>query len=158
HTHTAAKYQTYEYAVGFAILLMVGGATLYGNKLAREAAAHTQALRASEQSLERRVRERTAELEQANAALRDGEERYRALAKQVLTAQEEERRRIARDLHDEIGQSLTSLLIGLRTAEEAPSFDAARERLGDLRRITAATLDEVRRLGRGLRPSVLDDL
>src|SRR5262249_11124771 len=54
--------------------------------------------------------------------------------------------------------SLTSLLLGLRTAAEAPSFDAARARLDDLRRITAGALDEVRRLARGLRPSVLDDL
>ncbi len=130
---------------------MVGGATLYGHQLARQAASHTQALRESEQLLEQRVRARTAEL-------RASEERYRALAKRVLTAQEDERRRIARDLHDEIGQSLTSVLIGLRMAEDAPALESARARLDDLRRITGGALDEVRRLARGIRPSVLDDL
>lgn len=154
----ANRYRSFEFAIAGGILLMVGGATFYGHQLARQAAAHTQALRESEFRLEQRVRERTAELEQANVALRDGEERYRHLAKQVLTAQEDERRRIARDLHDEIGQSLTYFLIGLRTVEQAPSVEAARERLGELRQVATQTLDEVRRLARGLRPSVLDDL
>jgi signal transduction histidine kinase len=99
------------------------------------------------------------------AAVRRGQERLaeanegRArLLKQVLSAREEEQRRISRDLHDGIGQSLTSLLLGLRFAEEMPTFEEARARLGELRCITAALLDEVRRLARGLRPTVLDDL
>jgi len=100
---------------------------------------------------ERRLQERTAELAEANAV------RARLL-KQVMSAREEEQRRIARDLHDGIGQSLTSLLLGLRAAAEVPTFEEARARLGELRGITAALLDEVRRLARGLRPSVLDDL
>jgi signal transduction histidine kinase len=97
---------------------------------------------------ERRGQERTAEANEARARL----------LKQVLSAREEEQRRIARDLHDGIGQSLTSLLLGLRAAAEVPTFEEARARLGELRGITAALLDEVRRLARGLRPSVLDDL
>jgi signal transduction histidine kinase len=97
---------------------------------------------------ERRRQERTAEANEARARL----------LKQVLSAREEEQRRIARDLHDGIGQSLTSLLLGLRAAAEVPTFEEARARLGELRGITAALLDEVRRLARGLRPSVLDDL
>ena len=80
------------------------------------------------------------------------------LLEQVTTAQEEEQRRLARELHDETGQSLTSLLVGLRTLEEAPSLAAAREQVAELRRVTARTLDEVRRLARGLRPGVLDEL
>jgi signal transduction histidine kinase len=75
-----------------------------------------------------------------------------------MSAREEEQRRIARDLHDGIGQSLTSLLLGLRAAAEVPTFAEARARLDSLRDITASLLDEVRRLARGLRPSVLDDL
>jgi signal transduction histidine kinase len=97
---------------------------------------------------ERRGQERTSEANEARARL----------LKQVMSAREEEQRRIARDLHDGIGQSLTSLLLGLRAAEEVPTFAEARARLGELRGITAALLDEVRRLARGLRPSVLDDL
>jgi PAS domain S-box-containing protein len=80
------------------------------------------------------------------------------LLEQVTAAQEEEQRRLARELHDETGQSLTSLLVGLRTLSEAPSLAAAREQVAELRRVTARTLDEVRRLARGLRPGVLDEL
>jgi signal transduction histidine kinase len=97
---------------------------------------------------ERRGQERTAEANEVRARL----------LKQVLSAREEEQRRIARDLHDGIGQSLTSLLLGLRAAAEVPTFEEARKHLGELRGITASLLDEVRRLAWGLRPSVLDDL
>ena len=97
---------------------------------------------------ERRGQERTAEANEVRARL----------LKQVMSAREEEQRRIARDLHDGIGQSLTSLLLGLRAAAEVPTFEEARARLGELRDITASLLNEVRRLARGLRPSVLDDL
>ena len=97
---------------------------------------------------ERRGQERTAEANEGRARL----------LKQVMSAREEEQRRIARDLHDGIGQSLTSLLLGLRAAAEVPTFEEARARLGELRGITASLLDEVRRLARGLRPIVLDDL
>jgi signal transduction histidine kinase len=97
---------------------------------------------------ESRLKEITAEANQVRARL----------LKQVMSAREEEQRRIARDLHDGIGQSLTSLLLGLRAAAEVPTFAEARARLDSLRDITASLLDEVRRLARGLRPSVLDDL
>jgi signal transduction histidine kinase len=97
---------------------------------------------------ERRGQERTAEANEGRARL----------LKQVMSAREEEQRRIARDLHDGIGQSLTSLLLGLRAAAEVPTLEEARARLGELRGITASLLDEVRRLARGLRPIVLDDL
>jgi signal transduction histidine kinase len=80
------------------------------------------------------------------------------LLQRVISAQEDEQRRIARDLHDEIGQGLTSLLVGLRTLEESETFDAARQHARDLRQIGAKVHDEIRRLARGLRPSVLDDL
>ncbi len=97
---------------------------------------------------ERRGQERTAEANEARARL----------LKQVMSAREEEQRRIARDLHDGIGQSLTSLLLWLRAAVEVPTIEEARARLGELRGITAALLDDVRKLARGLRPTVLDDL
>jgi PAS domain S-box-containing protein len=80
------------------------------------------------------------------------------LLDQLITAQEAEQRRIARELHDETGQSLTSLLVGLRTLEDAPTLAAAHEQAGELRRLTVRTLDEVRRLARGLRPGALDEL
>lgn len=97
---------------------------------------------------ERRGQERTAEANEGRARL----------LKQVMSAREEEQRRIARDLHDGIGQSLTSLLLVLRATAESPTLEKARARLGELRGITASLLNEVRRLALGLRPSVLDDL
>jgi PAS domain S-box-containing protein len=80
------------------------------------------------------------------------------LLEQVISAQESEQRRLARELHDETGQSLTSLLVGLRVLEDAATLEEAVARAAELRRLTAQTLDEVRRLARGLRPTVLDDL
>lgn len=83
--------------------------------------------------------------------------RTRLLAR-LLTAQEDERKRIAHDLHDEIGQSLTALLVGLRRVEDSSSLTEAQERLRELRQATGQTLQEVQRLARGLRPALLDDL
>jgi PAS domain S-box-containing protein len=80
------------------------------------------------------------------------------LAGLVMTAQEEERRRIARELHDEIGQSLTAVLVGLRTIEGADSPRRSVELAQSLRETTARTLADVGRLWRGLHPGVLDDL
>ena len=80
------------------------------------------------------------------------------LLEQVITAQEQERRRIARELHDATGQSLTSLLIGLRALEESPTLEKMRETASELREMTSLTMEEVHRLACGLRPSVLDDL
>jgi len=80
------------------------------------------------------------------------------LVEQVMTAQDEERRRIARELHDETGQSLTALLVGLRTIEGSQTAAQAVELAQRLRETTAQTLIDVGRLWRGLHPGVLDDL
>jgi PAS domain S-box-containing protein len=79
------------------------------------------------------------------------------LLEHMLSAQEEERRRIARELHDEAGQLLTSLLVGLRTLEHARNLADVKKQGNRLREITAQALDEVGRLARGLHPTVLDD-
>ncbi|BDG60047.1 histidine kinase [Caldinitratiruptor microaerophilus] len=78
------------------------------------------------------------------------------LLDRVIAAQEEERRRIARELHDETGQSLTSLIVGLKALEEA--HPEARDTAAELRRQAAATLDEIHTLILALRPRALDEL
>ena len=80
-----------------------------------------------------------------------------ASAARALAAQEGERQRIARELHDEIGQSLTAVLLGLkRAADSAPA--PLRAELGAVTETVRASLDEVRQVARRLRPGVLDDL
>jgi signal transduction histidine kinase len=75
----------------------------------------------------------------------------------VIQAQEDERKRIARELHDSTSQSLTSLLVGLRNlAEVAP--DTLETQIEDIRQVVSGTLEEVHALAWQLRPSVLDDL
>jgi signal transduction histidine kinase len=84
------------------------------------------------------------------------------LLEQAIAAQEEERRRVARELHDQTGQALTSLLVWLRALEAESDASAgvivSQARLQELKAIVADTLDGVRDLALELRPSVLDDL
>jgi signal transduction histidine kinase len=83
--------------------------------------------------------------------------RARLLTKAV-TAQELERERISRELHDEAGQSLTALLVQLRLFEHLPSREAMLTHADELRVLVLETLEEVRRLARDLRPATLDEL
>lgn len=89
---------------------------------------------------------------------KQAEEIRALLLNQVITVQEEERSRIARELHDETAQSLASLLMGLGALQEARSVKTARAQARDLHQVATHALAEVRRLAWGLRPSVLDDL
>jgi len=79
-----------------------------------------------------------------------------ALARAV-EAQELERRRLARELHDEIGQDLTSLLLSLRTIEEAANAEELESATASLRSLVVTALQDVRRLAVELRPKALDD-
>ena len=83
--------------------------------------------------------------------------RTRLLAK-VVSAQERERERISRELHDETGQALTALLVQLRVLEESSTSKAFVDQVEAMRDIVSQTLLEVRRLARDLRPATLDDL
>ncbi|MFG2881756.1 sensor histidine kinase [Streptomyces sp. NPDC048297] len=92
-----------------------------------------------------------------NAMLERLEQERATSSARVLLAQETERRRIAQELHDEVGQTMTAILLGLkRAADDAPA--PLREQLLEVQEITRESLDEVRRLVRRLRPGVLDDL
>ncbi|MDR5694787.1 MAG: histidine kinase [Armatimonadota bacterium] len=90
--------------------------------------------------------------------LKKKEEIRRYLLARVISAQEEERNRIARELHDEAGQALTSLMVGLRVLGESGSLEEIRRRAEELRDIAAKTLENVKNLAVELRPRILDDL
>ncbi len=100
--------------------------------------------------LSEQKRKQAAEIKQTEAM-------HRWLLERAFSVQEEERRRIARELHDEAGQLLTSLLVGLRTLED-PAKEADVQAQGHrLRKIAAQAMEEIGRLARGLHPAVLDD-
>jgi two-component system sensor histidine kinase UhpB len=80
------------------------------------------------------------------------------MSEQVLAAQEDERKRIARELHDETAQALTTLLIRLKILEKARTAADMRGQIDELRELTAQTLEAVRMLAVELRPATLDDL
>jgi signal transduction histidine kinase len=77
--------------------------------------------------------------------------------RRVVETQELERRRLARELHDETGQALASILLGLKALDEKTDDAAARTSIEELRELVVATLQDVRRLAVELRPSALDD-
>ena len=81
----------------------------------------------------------------------------REAMRKVVQAQELERTRLARELHDETGQALTSILLGLKPLEGVADADA-RAAVAAVRELVVSTLQDVRRLAVELRPSALDDL
>ena len=87
------------------------------------------------------------------------EEEIRSLLlERALQVQEDERRRIARELHDEAGQLMTSLLVGLRSVSDARRLADAKQQAKRLREIASNAINEIGRLARGLHSSLLDDL
>lgn len=82
----------------------------------------------------------------------------RQLLERVIAAQEEERRRISRELHDSTSQSLTSLMVGLRTLDGICDSPQVHLQVKELRSVTEQVLDDVHNLAIQLRPAVLDDL
>lgn len=100
----------------------------------------------------------TAELARSGAELQQKEEMRARLLQKVITAQEDERKRIARELHDETSQALTSLMVGLKVLEDRCELEAPQEMVAYLRTLTGKTLETVHDLALQLRPSVLDDL
>ena len=94
----------------------------------------------------------------AEEALREGHERMAHLSRRLVEAQEEERRRIARELHDEVGQSLTALTISLEGVSHLVKQDAPRSKIAEIQELTKNLIAEVNALSVELRPRVLDDL
>jgi len=97
-------------------------------------------------------------LERLNRELEVSHERLRALSRRLFEVQEEERKRLARDLHDDVGQALTALKIQLESIARPGNELTARSRLDDIVDTVQHTLERVRQLSLSLRPPQLDDL
>jgi signal transduction histidine kinase len=80
------------------------------------------------------------------------------LLRRLFDSQEEERIRVARDLHDGVGQHLTALMVGLRTIEQSADLATAQQRARELREIGTRGHEDVRTLVRGLHPATLKEL
>ena len=140
------------------ILLAIEDITERRNAAARLQYAHD--------ALEARVQERTSDLAEANAVLHAqigererAEQARQLLLRQLVTAQEEERRRISRELHDQMGQDLTVLMLGLKALRDAaPGDSSLHERVEPLQSLATRIGREVRTLALQLRPSALDEL
>ncbi len=98
------------------------------------------------------------DLERRVSEAREYQLRLQMLSSQVLIAQEAERKRIARELHDDTAQALTSILVRLKLLERSVKEPEALQAVEALRSVAGATLDSVRRMAVDLRPAALDDL
>ncbi|MHC9063268.1 PAS domain-containing sensor histidine kinase [Nitrospira sp. CMX1] len=124
------------------------------SKIMRDITERKQAQQLLQQALgelEKNVQERTAELSQANRSLRD-------LSSRLMQVQEDERSRLARDLHDEVGQLLTALKIDLQAVRHSMNGQSLDGALMDSLGLVDRLLAQVRTLALDLRPSILDDL
>ena len=85
-------------------------------------------------------------------------EMAKQLIEKLMSAQEDERKRVARELHEQTSQSLTALLVGLKTLESTSTPRKVHQRAAELEDLTLQALDEVHRLALELRPAALDEL
>jgi signal transduction histidine kinase/HAMP domain-containing protein len=132
------------------------------------------AVREARDELEQRVEVRTEELhqtvvqlqeevterQQAEQALHESEQRLRYLTSQILTAQEQERKRIAMDLHEGLAQNMTSLKLFLRAMQRHLPAKAGsiKEDFDTAHKLIIGVIEDVRRISRGLSPALLENL
>jgi signal transduction histidine kinase len=182
----AIALRRFEYIIAGCIVVMVLAVLLYGHTMARammaadkEREQYLVALSQARDELEKRVTERTVELchvnealvqeiaerTQAEERLKNSRSQLRRLAAHLQSVREEERMRIAREIHDELGQALTGLKMDLSwLGHKASEVGPAVLHLGLLEKIRAmtdladATIKTVRKIATELRPGVLDDL
>ena len=111
-------------------------------------------------SANRSLMQEIAERKQAEKALKDSQKQLRRLSSMILSAQEEERRKISRELHDELGQSLTLMKFQLRSIEKQlrEDQDTLRAECENTLQYMNTVIENVRRLSRDLYPAVLQDL
>jgi signal transduction histidine kinase len=91
-------------------------------------------------------------------ALREAQDRLHSLSRRLLEVQETERRHLARELHDEIGQSLTATKLSLQALQKVPEAASHAPRIEESVQCVENVLDQIRRMSLTLRPPLLDDL
>ena len=130
------------------------------------ASGRRKKLQKNQAELEKRVKERTAELSKTNQALQAeiaqrvrAEEAHRQVLRQLADAEETERGRISRELHDRLGQDLTGLKLRLQLVRKQESFaPSVQESFGKLEQLADGLMRDIHRLAWELHPAVLDDL
>ena len=135
-------------------------------RLILEQATQTFRLTRENQQLATALQEKNRLLLEANTHLRASEERLRSLSSRLIHTREDEQKRIALELHDELGQALAALKLQIRVIEKEQSAlhgDEKRQeklhtRLQELRDAINATIENVRRLSKNLSPVIIDDL
>lgn len=135
---------------GVLVIALLGAAFAIVVRDNRQRRAAEEELKRSNEDLENRVAMRTAEQKLAETRLRE-------LSRRLLRVQEEERRALARELHDEVGQQLGAIKLNLK-AMTAGADDANRSRIHDGLEIVDATIAQIRDRALDLRPALLDDL
>jgi signal transduction histidine kinase len=109
--------------------------------------------------LESRVIKRTEQLQISNTRLLETQADLRRLSEQLMQSTEQERTRMSREIHDQLGQLLTAIKMELRTVERLidRNGEKARERIGETIGLVDETVKTVRRIAADLRPGILDD-
>lgn len=156
--------QAFLILLGFAALAAVLAGVMYGLPLKAIAEAEQRigesqrALEHLNANLEAQVLERSSQLREALAVVRDKEQRLRELSGRTVAIQEAERRSLSRELHDSAGQALTAIRINLQLLAELAGNDGAKAMAGRTMQLADSTLEEIRRVVDRLAPAVLDDL
>ncbi len=131
------------------VVTRAAGILIASHTEARQRTRAEDEVRRLNEALERRVEARTADLLRADAARRQ-------VLRQLVTAEEDERRRISRELHDSLGQLVTGLLLGLKVLERGSDGD--RSQIEDLERLADRIGREMQHMAVQLRPPALDNL
>ena len=144
------------------VMTRLGGAEVKGfAKVARDLTEQRQAqtaLREAHDEMETRVGERTSELQREVLQHSEAKEHVTMLLRRLVTSQEDQRARIARDLHDQLGQQLTALRLTLERHQTRCGSSEAADDLQSALKLAAAINEELDFLAWELRPAILDDL
>lgn len=132
-------------------LLRMRQAQREARRQAAEAVQAREELSKLNENLERRVRERTAELNAANDNLRE-------LSARLLQLRDEERRRLARELHDSVGQMLAAIAMNIATVRSTPLVAAAAKAALENEILIQQVSDEIRTISHLLHPPLLDEV